>query len=167
MMADFSSAAPVEEEKTEFLHDLTTRPGRPAMSRGEHARDWSILVLGMVLAAGFVALAFQTRDSWGSHRDWVVPVTVPPLVIGGIAAAYLFVRNEWNAAATGLLFAIVSVGMMATNIAVERQEDPSATTQDLLAILGGVTLGLSVAACTMAMVWVEIRRPTRAPTPEM
>lgn len=167
MMADFSNPAPVEETKTDFLHDLSTRPAGPGMSREEHARDWLILLLGLVIGAAFVALAFETRGSWESHRDWVVPVLVPPLVIGGVAAAYLFIRNEWNAAAAGLMFGLASAGMMATNISIGRQDDPSAGTQNMLAAAGGVTLGLSVALFIFAMIWVEFRRPTRAPAPEM
>ncbi len=166
-MADFSSAAPVEEQKTEFVHDQSTRPPRPGMSYKEHTHDWLILIVGLVFAAGFVALAFQTRDSWESHRDWVVPVVVPPLVIGGLAAAYLVIRNEWEPAAPGIFLILVSVGLMAANLGLEQEENPSATARDLLAAFGGVTLGLSVAAFFIAMIWVEVRRPTQAPAPEI
>src|SRR5438094_957595 len=110
-MADLSVAAPVETAKSgAYLHDRGRIPDPPARTRGEIASSFADIALGLLLALRFVALAFQTRDSWMRHRDWVVPVLVPPIVIGGVALGYLLVRGRLNAigpAAVSLTLAVL------------------------------------------------------------
>jgi peptidoglycan/LPS O-acetylase OafA/YrhL len=166
-MADLERSVPVEEVKADSLHDISNRPKRPTLSIQEHGMDWLIFAVGLIFAGAYVAAAFELRESWESHRDWVVPVFVPPLVAGGVAAAYLIIRQQWEAAIGGLFLVIAAAVLIGANLALDAEDDPSATAQDLTSAFGAVALGLSVAAFVFGMLWVEFRHPTRAPTPEM
>lgn len=166
-MPDWSVPAPTEPQKTAWLHDLTQRPARPKVEPGDWGQFFLGLGLGFLFTLGLTALAFQTRDSWGSHRDWVVPTTIPFYAMAGIAAAYLFVRREWEAAAAGIVFTLISVGLMLGNIARGREVEGDDLARDLMAASGGVALGLAVVCFIAAFFWVQWRRPEKVAPPEM
>lgn len=166
-MPDWTIPAPSEPQKTPWIHDLSERPARPRLE----PRDWGNyflgLALGFVFALGYTALAFQTRDSWESHRDWVVPTTIPFYAAGAIAAAYLFVRKEWEVAAAGIVFTAISVGLMLANIVRGREVEGNDLARDLMAAFGGVALGLAIISFAAGFLWVQWRRPEKVAPPEM
>ncbi|GAB4337283.1 MAG: hypothetical protein Kow0010_25400 [Dehalococcoidia bacterium] len=166
-MPDFSVPAPAEPQKTPWLHDLSQRPARPDIAPRDWARFFLGLALGFLFTLGFTALAFQTRDSWGSHRDWVVPTTIPFFAMAGVAAAYLIVRREWEVAAAGIVFTLVSAGLMLGNIARGREVEGDDVARDLLAAFGGVALALAVICFVAGFLWVQWRRPEKVAPPEM
>lgn len=166
-MADFSVPAPIEPQKTPWLHDRTQRPAPPQVEPRDWARFFLGLALGFLFTLGLTAIAFQTRDSWGAHRDWVVPTTIPFYAMAGIAAGYLFVRREWEAAAAGIVFTATSVALMLGNIARGREVEGEDLTRDLLAAFGGVALGLAVVCFVAGFLWVQWRRPEKVAPPPM
>jgi len=165
-MTDFAAPIPVEPAKADYLHERERIPAAPKATIADLARRHAGLALGFVLAMGYMAMAFQTRASWGAHRDWVVPMTVPFWVIGGVALGHLVDRKQWAAAAPGiglLLVAIVLTGLNDWRGAVTEGSD---ALRDALTTITAVVLGFSLAALTAALVWVEAARPTKAPAPE-
>ena len=166
-MADWSDPAPTSPEREHWLHDQSKLPSAPTRGRLEYARILLPLVVGLVIAGGLVALAFEVRASWDSHRDWVVPVTVPLLVIGGVAGAYLLQRGALTALAPAIVFLALTGLFVGFNIARGADTEGSDTGRDALSILGGVSLGLAVASLVGGMIWVEVTKPTRAPAPEV
>lgn len=166
-MADFESPVPVEEEKTgAFLHDRGNRPAPAGSTRRELFDRWFPLVIGMLAALGMVALTFQTRASWEAHRDWVVPVTVPLLVLGGLALGILLARREWSALAPALVVIGGILLMTVFDIWLDA-DDREAGLRDGLAASNGVLLGLAVVLSLGALIWVELKRPAKAPAPEV
>jgi len=164
-MADFSSSRPVELVKAgAFLHDRTNRPKVPRPGVSALARRHLPLLAGIAVALALVALAFQARDSWGTHRDWVVPVTAPLLAVGGVALGSLAVRREWNPLTPALFLVAGSVLVTAWDVWLDIA-DKDDRLRDGLAIANAVLLSLIVVASVAALAWVEVRRPTRAPAP--
>lgn len=165
-MADFSAAAPVEPDKSEVVHDRDTRPGPPA-DRRDYVRLLLHIAVAAAFTAAFVALAFQARASWTEVRDWVVPVTIPLYALGGISLAYLVLRRAWLAASTGgtlLFFAVALTGFDLWRAALTTGPDGL---RDSFSITIGVLLGFSIAALAAGMAWVEARRPSKPPAPEL
>jgi hypothetical protein len=166
VMANFAIPAPVEPQKSTFLHDRSNRPKAPATNRLDLAKRWAGFALGLVFGVGSAALLFSIRDSWENHREWLVTV-IPVLVIAAIALAYLVSRQKGAALGTGLAFLIAAIAFAGSDILVDREPNPSSTAQDTLSILGGVALALASIALIVAFLIVEIRNPTKAPTPEL
>lgn len=166
VMANLSIPAPVETEKATFLHDRSNRPAAPATSRADLLKRWAGTIVGCALAVGLTAVLFSVRDSWDNHREWLVMV-VPVLVIAGLALGHLGARNKLQALAPGLLFLFLALIFAGADILADNDSGASDTTRDVLSILGGICLGLAAAALAFALVWVELRNPTKAPTPEM
>ena len=165
-MADFSAAAPVEPDKSEVVHDRETRPGAPA-DRQDYGRLLLHIAVGVACTAAFVAIAFQARASWTEVRDWVVPVTIPLYALGGISLAYLVLRRAWLEASTGvtlLFFAVALTGFDLWRAALTTGPDGL---RDSFSITIGVLLGVSIAALAAGMAWVEARRPSKPPAPEL
>ena len=165
-MADFSAAAPVEPEKSEVVHDRDTRPGAPA-DRQDYGRLLLHIAVGVAFTAAFVAIAFQARASWTEVRDWVVPVTIPLYALGGISLAYLVLRRAWFEASVGvtlLFFAVALTGFDLWRAALTTGPDGL---RDSFSITIGVLLGFSIAALAAGMAWVEARRPSKPPAPEL
>ena len=79
-MANLSIPAPIEPEKTPWIHDRSQRPAAPARDRAAVARQWWGFALGLVLSVGLTATMFSLRDSWHNHREWLVTF-IPVLVI--------------------------------------------------------------------------------------
>lgn len=164
-MADFTSARPVEDVKAgEFLHDLANRPKAARPGAPELLQRHLPLLAGIAVSLVLVALAFQARDTWGAHRDWVVPVTAPLLVVGGIAFGSLIVRREWNVLTPALFLAAGVALLTAWDVWLD-VEDKDDSVRDGIAIANAVLLSLFVVVSTVALAWVEAKRPTRAPAP--
>ncbi len=171
-MADFSAAAPVEPDKSEVVHDRDTRPDAPS-DRRDYGRLLLHIAVGVAFTAAFVALAYQARASWTDPRDWVVPVTIPLYALGGVSLAYLVLRRAWLEASTGatlLFFAVALTGFDLWRAAVIT--DPNGLREadglrDSFSITIGVLLGFSIAALAAGMAWVEARRPSKPPAPEL
>jgi hypothetical protein len=164
-MADLTAAAPIETEKTgDYLHDMTNRPQPPESRTPDLIKRYTPGALALLLTFAVVALAFETRDSWTSHRDWVIPVNVPFFAIAGLALAHLLIRHEWLAALPGFTLLLVSSVFMAINVWIGAA---GAENQDgarlFLAIAGGIGIVFGVIALLIGLVWVEAKRPTRAP----
>ncbi|MCY3881696.1 MAG: hypothetical protein OXG61_06225 [Chloroflexi bacterium] len=165
-MADLTAAAPVETEKSEVVHDRETRPGAPP-DRQDYGRLLLHIAVGVAFTAAFVAIAFQARASWTEVRDWVVPVTIPLYALGGISLAYLVLRRAWLEASVGvtlLFFAVALTGFDLWRAALTSGPDGL---RDSFSITIGILLGFSIAALAVGMAWVEARRPTRPPAPEL
>lgn len=165
-MANLTIPAPYEPDKTEFLHDRSTRPDAPNESRIELGKRWSGLALGAAISVGLTALLFSVRDSWDNHREWLVTI-IPMLVIAGIALGHLAVRRQWVALAPGLVFLFLALMFGAGDIMADNDEAASDSARDVLSILGGIALGIATIALSVALVVVELRNPTKAPTPEL
>lgn len=165
-MANFSLPAPFEPEKSSFIHDRTTRPARPATSNNDLVRRFAGFGLGLVFAAFMLAIAFQVRDGWENHREWVVAMSGPFYALGGIAIGHLLYRKKLEAVAPALLFLVVAAALAGIDIAADAN-DASMTARDLLSISGGIALAISIACAVFAVLWVELRSPTKAPPPQM
>ena len=165
-MADFSAAAPVEPEKSEGVHDRDTRPDAPS-DRQDLGRLLLLVAVGVLFSAALIALAFQARASWTEVRDWVVPVTIPLYALGGISLAYLVLRRAWLAASAGLTLLFITVALTGFNLWRAALTTGPDGLRDSFSITIGVLLGFTIAALAAAMVWVEARRPSRPPAPEL
>lgn len=165
-MADFSAAAPVEPDKSEVVHDRDTRPAPPADSR-DYVRLLLHIAVAAAFTAAFVALAFQARASWTEVRDWVVPVTIPLYALGGISLAYLVLRRAWMAASTGLTLLFIIVALTGFDLWRAALTTGPDGLRDSFSITIGVLLGFSIAALAAGMAWVEARRPSKPPAPEL
>jgi energy-coupling factor transporter transmembrane protein EcfT len=160
-MANWSAPAPTNPEKPNWLHDQSELPAPPARSRVDYARILAPIVLGLAFTGALVALGFQSRASWDSHRDWVIPVTIPLLAIAGVAAGYLVARRAWVALGPVLLLLLLLCSLTALNVWRGAETEGSDALRDALSIMQGVLLGLTVASAIAAMVFVEWTRPTR------
>lgn len=166
-MTNWASPTPSEPNKAHYLHERERIPSPPKLTIAEYAKRYALLLAGIFVAMLIVALAFQTRDSWGAHRDWVIPVTAPLLAIAGVALGYLAVRGAWLEATPGILLLLLAVLLGAGNLWRGSVVDGDDTLRDVLAISGGVLIALGVLALIAAMAWVEVRRPTRPPEAQM
>jgi asparagine N-glycosylation enzyme membrane subunit Stt3 len=166
-MVNWSAPAPANPEKPDWLHDQSQLPAAPSRSAGEYVRGFMPLILGLIFAAGFVALAFQTRASWGAHRDWVVPTTIPLTALGGVALGYLVARRAWLELTPGILLLLITITLTVLNIWRGAVTDGEDTLRDVLSITAAVFLGLTVLALWLAMAYLEARHPTLPPRPEM
>ena len=165
-MANMSIPRPFEPEKSGYIHDRGNRPGGPSTSRMELVKRLWAFALSLVLGVGATALLFSIRDSWENHREWLVTV-IPVLVIAGIALSYLVLRKKAAALGTGLAFVLIAIGLAGSDVLIDRESNPSSAAQDTLSILAGVALALASIALIVAFLIVEIRNPTKAPTPEL
>lgn len=162
-MADYTLPAPHEAQKDHSLHDPGAKPARPRLHWRELARANAVPILGTVLGLGLVALAFEARASWHTHRDWVVPVTSPFYAAAGIAMAALLVRKAWAAVSPALALLALLVGVTAVDVWAAFTDQSSAL-RDALAILAGVFLGFTVVAALVAYGWAEwLRRSEQGP----
>lgn len=165
-MANFSIPAPFEPEKSAFIHDRTTRPARPAVARGELLRRFAGLGMGLVIAGIMLAIAFQVRAGWENHREWVVAMTGPFYAMGGIAIGHLLARQKWEPVAPALIFLALAATCAGIDIAADA-DDADLVLRDVLSIVGGILLAISIACALFAVLWVEIRTPTKAPPPQL
>jgi hypothetical protein len=166
-MVNWSAPAPANPEKADWLHDQEQLPSAPEGERRNYARFLVPILLGLLFTGALVALAFWARSSWESHRDWVVPVTVPLLAMGGVAIGYLGARKGYAAMAPALFLLALTAALVASNIWRGSVTEGSDGLRDALSIMAGVAIGLTVAAAVGGMIFVEVTRPTRAPAPEM
>lgn len=166
-MSQFSDPIPVNAEKVNALHAQEELPGRPALSRMDMAKVWAPMAIGILFALGAVALGFQARASWESHRDWVVPVTVPLLVIGGMAMGYLTARMRLKALAVPIGLLSIAMLFVLLNIIRGNSTTGDDGLRDALSIMTGVLLGASVLTLTVAFAWSEFQDPVKPPAPEM
>ena len=166
-MSQFSDSVPVNPVKPNELHDQAAMPARPALPRQDFVKVWAPFIIGTVLALGSVALAFQTRASWDSHRDWVVPVTVPILVIGGLAMGYLAAGMRLKALAVPIVLLAVALLFTLLNILRGNSVEGSDGLRDALSIMTGVLLGATILWLIVAFAWTEYRNPIEPPAAEM
>lgn len=164
-MANLSIPAPYEPEKANWIHERENRPDEPKLTRLEFARRWAVLAIGGVLAVGITALLFSIRDSWDNHREWLVSF-IPFLVIAVIALAHLSARKQFIALVPGGVFLFFALLFAGADLLADYDE-ASDTTRDVLSILAGVCLAIATVLLMAALLWVEIRKPTKAPLPEM
>ena len=166
-MADFTAAAPFEEKKDTSLHDRGARPAAPRWPTRALLKRYLPLALGIAIALGIELLAFQTRATLQGNRDWVVPVTTPFFGIGGVALGALIARNQWIAATPGIVFMLIAVTLTVLNIWRGSVTDGDDVLRDVLSILAGITLALSLVSLIIGLVWVELTQPTKAPKLEL
>ncbi len=166
-MADFTAAIPVEEKKSDFLHDRSLLPSAPRPRTPDLIKRYLPIALGVAIAMGIELLAYQTRATLQGNRDWVVPVTTPFFGIGGVALGALIARNQWIAATPGILLMLLAVTLTVLNIWRGSVTDGPDVLRDVLSSVAGAMLAFSLLALLIALVWVELTRPTRAPTLEV
>jgi hypothetical protein len=164
-MANFAIPAPVEPQKSTFLHDRSNRPKAPAANRLDLAKRWAGFALGLVFGVGSAALLFSIRDSWDNHREWLV-TTIPILVIAAVALGHLIVRGKAVALIPGGVFLFFALVFAGADILADNS-DQSLTTRDTLSILAGICLGFAAVLLSIALLWVELRDPTRVPTAQV
>ena len=167
-MANLSAKAPTEPTKSgAFLHERSRIPEAPAASRAALLQRYSGLIVGIVAGLGLLALGFQARDTWDTHRDWVIPVTVPFFAIGGVAFGLLCIRGKANALAPGMVFLTLTLLFTVLSIWRGAHVDGSDAFRNVLTVASAVFLAATIAAFTIAAIVVEVKDPTRAPAPEM
>lgn len=166
VMANFSIAAPVESEKTTFLHDRSSRPVPPETSRMDLLKRWTGFILGLALSVGLTAVLFSLRDSWENHREWLVTV-IPVLVIAGVGLGHLLARRQVTALGVGGGLLFLTLLFTLFDIIADNDSGSTLKTRDVLSIIGGVCLGFASVALIATLVWVEMRNPTKAPKPEL
>jgi peptidoglycan/LPS O-acetylase OafA/YrhL len=166
-MANFSAPVPTESEKSAYLHERANRPAPPKRSNFGLVRSYLGAGLGVLFAIGFVALAFQIRAGWDNHREWVVAITVPGLVLGGVAFGHLIARRQLTALAPGAGLLVLTLVLVFLNYLRGRDTTGEDGLRDALSIISGVSLVLTVSALVGALAWVEWKRPTKAPLPEV
>lgn len=166
-MTDFADRAPFNPEKPNQLHARESLPAAPDRTRGDLARYFMGLGLGLVGTCIFVALAFQARAGWDNHREWVVATTLPGGAIGGIGLGFLLARGRLLEATPGILLLLISVLFAGLNIWRGEVVDGPDYGRDALTVLSGVFLVFSALAFLTAEIWVEWKSPTKAPTPEV
>lgn len=166
-MTDFAAPAPFNPEKTNELHARESLPAAPAITRGDWARHFLGLGLGIVGTCIFVALAFQARAGWDNHREWVVAMTLPGGVIAGVCFGFLLARQQVAAALPGIALLVISASLAAMNYSRSLITDGPDTQRDILTVSSGIFLILAGHAFLIAEVWTEWKNPARAPKPEM
>jgi hypothetical protein len=164
-MSMWSSPAPVQPEKPHYLHDDEQQPPLPDGWLSAFRAYLLAPALGLLFALGFTAMAFQARASWESHRDWVVPVLVPFLGLGGVAMGYLAARAKIVEMMPGVFFVLLAIGLVAANIWRGYVTEGEDTARNILAILTAVALGLAVLAFVVGLIAAERSTPP-APTSE-
>ncbi|HMO53029.1 MAG TPA: hypothetical protein PJ994_00865 [Tepidiformaceae bacterium] len=164
-MAELSIPAPYEPQKSD-IHDRSARPRRPSTSRMDYVKRYWGFGLGILFACLITAMAFQARAGWDNHREWVVATTGPFQAIGGIAFGHIIFRRAWKEMAPGLLFFFLACLFIGGDVLADATNASDAA-RDTLSILGGIALGIAVACFIVGALWVELRRPTKAPAPEM
>lgn len=155
-MPDLTARAPIEPEKTEWLHDRSRIPARPSASIRELVVRYRGWLIGFALALGLTVLAFQTRASWENHRDWVVPMTVPFWASTGLALGLLIDRQRWKAVGPGIVLLVIALVLTGVNIWRGTETSGQDNWRDALSIVSGVVLGFMVAAFLAALAWSEI-----------
>ncbi len=151
-MADFSATVPAESEKAgSYLHDRSRIPSPSWPGTAGFLLGLRGPLLGLLFGLGFTALAFQARDSWSVGRDWVVPVNVPLLVLGGVALGYLVERRRWRVLGPSLLLLVVVLWLTAMNAwrgeIVNRQDG----LRDAMTIVTTVALVLALSTLVVTM----------------
>jgi peptidoglycan/LPS O-acetylase OafA/YrhL len=161
-MANFSAPAPIEPEKSTYLHERTNRPVPPTRTNLALLRSYLGMVLGLLFAIGFVALSFQIRAGWDNHREWVVAITVPGTVLAGVALGHLAARRQLMALVPGIGLLALTLLLVFLNFLRGRDTTGDDGLRDALSITSGVLLVFTVGALVGALAWVEWKRPTKA-----
>jgi peptidoglycan/LPS O-acetylase OafA/YrhL len=164
-MAEWTVPAPYEPEKPHDLHDKEQQPKAPPGWRPAFRSYLVGPAIGFVFAMGFTAMAFQARASWDSHRDWVVPVTVPFLALGGVALGLLVARRQWLPSLPAFALILLGLVFVGLNIWLGAVTEGQDNLRDALSISTGVAIGLAVASALAALAWVERRRPAAPAEP--
>jgi peptidoglycan/LPS O-acetylase OafA/YrhL len=166
MAADFSQPVPANSEKVDALHVQEQMPARPKLARNDLVRVFLPPALGLLFAIGAVAMAFQARASWESHRDWVVPVTVPILVLGGLGLGYLVARMNLRTLAPTVTLLSLTLLFGFLNILRGEWTEGGDGLRDALSIITGVLLGATIVSAIATYAWDEIKNPVKAPAAE-
>ncbi len=163
-MTDLSAKAPFNPQKHTELHDQTkvAPPGPP--QRDFFKRFWPIL-LSLVFTIGIISLAFIARAGWENHREWVVAINVPPLVLGAVAIANLIYRGRWNLLVPGAIFLALCTLLSVMNIWRGYQTVGQDNLRDAMSIIQGILLAISLHLLIGAMIWNEVKNPIKAPEP--
>jgi len=166
-MADFAARVPIETEKSTYLHDRSNRPSPPARTLRSYAQRYRSFAFSVGMALGFSALAFQLRDYWGGPRDWVVPVTTPLIVLGGLSLGFLIARGQLWAAWPASLALGVTLILTVLNISAEAVQSNHNTFAYALNVMAAVGFGVTIILAVVGMVAAEVSRPIRPPSPEL
>ncbi len=167
-MADFAAARPIETEKQgAFLHDRKNRPEPATWTRSALAVRHAPIALGLLFAAGYLAIAFQTWAWWGYDRAWAVALMLPLWALGGFAGAHLAIRREWKVLTFGAPFLLIGLILLWSNIWRGSVVDGPDNGRDAMTIISAICFIVAANLDILGLVWVEARRPTRAPKLEM
>ena len=167
-MADFTASRPIETQKEgDYLHDRSNRPEAPTWTRMELARRFAPLALGLLFAAGFLAIAFQTWASWENQRAWAVALMTPLWVLGGVALGHLLVRREFKIISLGVSFVGLGLILMYLNVWRGNVTEGQDGGRDAMTIISAILFVIAMHSFLTAALWVEAKRPVRVPAPEM
>ena len=167
-MANFADSRPIETQKEgAYLHDRTSRPAAPTWTRMELVQRFAPIGLGLLLAMGFMAIAFQTWASWDNHRAWAVALMTPLWVLGAVALGHLFMRKEFKVTAFGMSLVALGLILMAINSWRGDLTEGQDNGRDAMTIISAILFVIAIHSFVIAAIWVEAKRPTRAPVAEM
>jgi len=167
-MANFTASRPIETQKEgAYLHDRTNRPAAPTWTRMELVRRFAPIGLGLLLAFGLLAIAFQTWAAWDNHRAWHVALMTPLWVLGGLALGHLLMRKEFKIITFGLSLVGLGLILMFMNSWRGNLTEGPDGGRDAMTIVSAILFVIAVHSFLIAAVWVEAKRPSRAPVPQM
>ncbi len=168
-MPDFSARTPSEPAKIgDYLHDRSRIPESPRPGAAALARRNLGLVLGILLSLGAVALVVQTRASWEDHRDWVTPFFITLAVPAGLALGHLLGRARFKSLGAFTVFFLFFAAFTVANYWRGQVTVGDDRGRDALTILATFAGSFAILSVLGALLWVELRDPTKAPpNPEM
>jgi 4-amino-4-deoxy-L-arabinose transferase-like glycosyltransferase len=166
-MTDFTAKAPVHPDRTHELHDQEQMPKEPQVSRPEQGRRFSILIVGTILAVAFTALGVDILDGWDARRDPLVPGAATFAALGGIAAAYLFIRGRGQEFGIGIMLIILSGSLLFFSHLRGNYVDGSDALRDVFTVGAGILFTVAMVFFAIAWLVIELKSRNAPPPPEM
>ena len=168
MATDFTLPAPREPVKQgDYLHTREGIPTAPELTRNQLIRRHGIVVMGVIIALGLGIAALQNYAGWDDSRN-VALVTMASLCgPAGVALGYLLYRGRWDFAVPGILIIVLALGFVGVNALYGYENSGESRFRDALTIMGAIVLFAVVAYTVVALAYVELKDPSRAPAPEM
>jgi len=163
-MADLMSATPSEPAKSDYLHQRERIPEKPE-SLESAARSYWGMAIGLAIGLAGVALVFEARSGWTSHRDWVTPAGAVFAGIAGLAMGYVWQRGRLPLLATAAFFLFLAVVFTVLNVFRRQGTDGNDNGSLALTILTTLCLIATLIAAVVAALIVARMKPS-PPAPE-
>lgn len=168
MATDFTVPAPREAVKQgDYLHTREGIPAATPLTRNELLRRNIIVVAGSLIAIALGVIAFQDYAGWHDSRNFALVTAVSLCGPAGVALAYLIYRGRWDFATPAIGIVTLALGFVGVNALYAHDNPGESAFRDTLTIMGAITLFVLFAYAVVALIYVELKDPTRAPAPEM